>query len=115
MVDERQIEVNQAAVRRALTRSFTSFSQAAEENGQSRIYLGIHWAFDKTAGIKQGNAIANYAFDHYLEPLRSHGGGRGPHGGEVVRLTLPVTSSGHGATKDADKASKQKSVAQDVL
>ena len=29
-------------VRPVVTRSFTSFSQAAEENGQSRIYLGVH-------------------------------------------------------------------------
>jgi len=26
----------------------STLSQAEEENGQSRIYLGIHWAFDKT-------------------------------------------------------------------
>lgn len=55
-------------VRPVKTRSFTSFSQAAEENGQSRIYLGIHWAFDKTAGIAQGRGIADYAFDHFLKP-----------------------------------------------
>ena len=31
-----------------------SLSQAEEENGQSRIYLGIHWSFDKTAGHRAG-------------------------------------------------------------
>jgi hypothetical protein len=75
-------------IRKLKTRTFTSFSQAAEENGQSRIYLGIHWAFDKTAGIKQGNAIANYAFEHFLEPVDKHpghgghGNGGGGHGGK---------------------------------
>jgi hypothetical protein len=47
-------------------RSFQTLSQAIEENGQSRIYLGIHWSFDKTEGIKQGNAIADWTFTHAL-------------------------------------------------
>jgi len=33
-----------------VTRTFTSFTQAAGENGRSRIYLGIHWQFDNTEG-----------------------------------------------------------------
>ena len=47
-------------------RTFTSFSAAAEENGQSRIYLGIHYAFDKTAGIAVGDAIGRYVSAHEL-------------------------------------------------
>ena len=43
---------------------FTSLSQAEEENGQSRIYLGIHWEFDKTEGIAQGRRIATYVFQN---------------------------------------------------
>lgn len=49
-------------VRPLRPRTFTSFSQAEEENGQSRIYLGIHWSFDKTEGIRQGRRIADYVF-----------------------------------------------------
>jgi hypothetical protein len=55
--------------RPVMTRSFTRFSDAAEENGQSRIYLGIHWSFDKVEGIRQGSAIADYVFASFFRPL----------------------------------------------
>jgi hypothetical protein len=64
-------------VRPVVTRSFDSFSAAAEENGQSRIYLGIHWSFDKVEGIKQGTSIADYIFANTL--TRRHGDDSG-HG-----------------------------------
>ena len=54
-------------------RSFSSFSQAMEENAQSRIYLGIHWSFDKVQGIAQGQAIADYVFENMLTPRTSSG------------------------------------------
>lgn len=38
---------------------FSKLSDAEEENGQSRMYLGVHWGFDKTSGVKQGREIAN--------------------------------------------------------
>ncbi len=55
---------NEGNVRPLRPRTFASFSQAEEENGQSRIYLGIHWSFDKTKGIAQGRQVANYVFTH---------------------------------------------------
>ena len=51
-------------------RSFRTLSEAEEENGQSRIYLGIHWAFDKEDGIVQGRNIADYVFRNLLTPIK---------------------------------------------
>lgn len=61
---------NAGNVRPYMPRSFSRLSQAEEENGQSRIYLGIHWSFDKTEGIAQGRRVANYVFDHVFTPLQ---------------------------------------------
>ena len=61
---------NDGNVRPLAPRSFESFSQAEEENGQSRIYLGIHWEFDKTEGIAQGRRVANYVFRNAFTPVR---------------------------------------------
>jgi hypothetical protein len=51
-----------------LPRSFASLSQAEEKNGQGRIYLGIHWAFDKTEGIAQGRRVADCVSQHAFVP-----------------------------------------------
>jgi len=53
---------NDGNVRPLISKSFSTLSEAEEENGQSRIYLGIHWAFDKTKGIAQGRRVADYVF-----------------------------------------------------
>ena len=67
---------NNGTVRPVVERSFTSLSQAEEEKGQSRIYLGIHWAFDKTEGIAQGRRVADYVFKHAMQPRHQRGDGR---------------------------------------
>jgi hypothetical protein len=53
-----------------ITRSFTSFSQAQEENGDSRVYSGIHFRNSTVAGILQGEQIGRQAFAQYLQPYR---------------------------------------------
>lgn len=55
-------------VRPLAPRSFSSLSQAEEENGQSRIYLGIHWQFDKTEAITQGRNVADWVMEHAFTP-----------------------------------------------
>jgi hypothetical protein len=60
---------NTGHVRPLIPRSFQSLSQAEDENGQSRIYLGIHWKFDKTQAIAQGRKVADYVFKNAFTPL----------------------------------------------
>jgi hypothetical protein len=62
---------NSGNIRPPISRSFSSLSQAEEENGQSRIYLGIHWSFDKTEGIAQGRRVADYVFANAFAPAPS--------------------------------------------
>ena len=59
---------NDGEVRPLQPRSFSSLSEAEEENGQSRIYLGIHWSFDKTQGIAQGRRVARYVARNAFQP-----------------------------------------------
>jgi hypothetical protein len=52
------------------TRSFTSFAQAAEEASHSRIYGGIHFSFDCTAGLAAGRALGTSIVETLLTPRR---------------------------------------------
>ena len=53
-----------------VTREFSSFSEAAVENGNSRIYVGFHFRHAVTEGIKLGTKAGKVAFNHYLRPVR---------------------------------------------
>jgi hypothetical protein len=48
-----------------VTRSFASFSAAADEAGRSRIYGGIHWNFDNLDALAAGQSLAVHAFGNY--------------------------------------------------
>jgi len=56
-------------VRPLAPRSYTSFSQAEEENAQGRIYLGIHWRFDKAAGVDIGNQVTDMVYARLFLPV----------------------------------------------
>jgi hypothetical protein len=58
------------AIRPLVPRTFANLSQAESENGLSRIYLGIHWRFDISEGITQGQQIADRVVDKLFLPLK---------------------------------------------
>jgi hypothetical protein len=53
---------NQGNVRPYRPRTYRSLTEAEVENARSRIFLGIHWAFDATEGIRQGRNVARHVF-----------------------------------------------------
>jgi hypothetical protein len=67
--DEVSFTTTSGAPFAGITRSFASFSQAAHENGESRIYAGIHFRSAVEDGIKQGKKIGRFAFEHFLRPI----------------------------------------------
>lgn len=52
-----------------VVRSYTRFSEAADEAGRSRIYGGIHWEYDNQDGLAAGRELALAVFDNFLRPL----------------------------------------------
>jgi MYXO-CTERM domain-containing protein len=98
-------------------RSFTSFSAAANENADSRVYGGIHWRFDSDRGLALGQALGNYVADHLLAPNPvvppdgeggaggegggeggSHDGGEGGDSGAAGEATGGSATGGRGGT-----------------
>ena len=50
-------------------RSFISFSQAALEAADSRLYGGIHFRFDNEHGMENGVALGQFVFANELQPI----------------------------------------------
>jgi len=51
-------------------RSYSSFSQAADENAVSRIYIGIHFRNAVELGVRHGRKIAEYAVHQFMKPVQ---------------------------------------------
>jgi hypothetical protein len=58
------------AVPAGSTRSFTSLSQAANENADSRVMAGIHFRFSCNAGQTLGDKIGNWTVENHLKPIK---------------------------------------------
>jgi hypothetical protein len=52
-----------------VTRGFSAFSDAEQENANSRIYGGIHYRFSNETGIALGHQVADYVIANYLKPV----------------------------------------------
>jgi len=57
-----------------VTRSFTSFSAAAEEAGLSRIFSGQHTRLDHVAGLELGQDVAGFVLHQALLPAHDSSG-----------------------------------------
>jgi hypothetical protein len=57
-----------------VTRSFTSFSDAAQEAGLSRIFAGVHTRLDHVAGLALGHDVAGFVLRHALLPAHDSSG-----------------------------------------
>ena len=78
-----------------VSRSYTTFSQAAAENARSRIYLGIHWNFDDSFGQSMGRKVADYTTSRELRPHSGHGG----HRNDPLNSSHVVATMGVNGTK----------------
>ena len=57
-----------------VTRSFGRFSAAAGEASSSRVFAGVHFPFDLTAGRRLGRQVARFLGERLLLPVREQGG-----------------------------------------
>jgi hypothetical protein len=56
---------------KAITRTFTSLSEAAAEAQSARVYGGLHFREGCVAGGRQGTQIARFVVQHSLQPLEA--------------------------------------------
>jgi hypothetical protein len=55
------------------TRHYDSAKKLDNDVISGRVWLGIHFRFADTAGVKMGNQVADWGLDHYFGPLDHHG------------------------------------------
>jgi hypothetical protein len=61
-------EMTSGAPYPGITREFWSFSEAAQENGASRVLAGLHFPSAVRAGYRLGEEVGTWAFEHALLP-----------------------------------------------
>jgi membrane-associated phospholipid phosphatase len=71
-----------------VTRFYTSFSAAAQEASDSRVYAGIHWRFDVVGGAAVGTQVGAYITTHLLLPASRSEGRDGDGVEAAIRVGL---------------------------
>jgi PAP2 superfamily len=56
-----------------LARAYGSFSEAAEENADSRVYAGVHFRYSTAEGLTLGEQIGRFIVKHALRPVTEEG------------------------------------------
>ncbi|HEV3117600.1 MAG TPA: vanadium-dependent haloperoxidase [Gemmataceae bacterium] len=97
------------------SRSFTSFAQAADEAGDSRVVGGIHFQFDNTAGLTAGRELGSYVVQNFLSPLDDDGSDRrdsrerrSPQDESLVLFHQPLVSSRGDGSFAADSSGRNR-------
>ena len=54
-----------------VTRTYTSFSELAQQQARSRVYGGIHFDFELEASTESCTKVADWVADHYARRLKS--------------------------------------------
>jgi hypothetical protein len=54
-----------------VTRSYRSFSQAAAECGDARVFIGFHFRSAVRHGLNQGKQVGHYVVNHALRPVKA--------------------------------------------
>jgi hypothetical protein len=66
------------------TRTYRSFSSAAFEEGQSRVFGGSHFNTSCVLGVEYGKKVADWSYDHCIRPRA---------GGTTVVVTAPTSTA----------------------
>jgi hypothetical protein len=68
--DDFSFTITTTAAPGGVFRSYASFSEAAIENMNSRVWLGVHFPTACRHGLNQGKQTANYVVHHFLQPIK---------------------------------------------
>lgn len=77
-------------------RTFNSFTDAALENGRSRVFFGVHYQWDADGGFDVGTALGDYVSANFLRRLGDLNGDGVVNGADITTLLGNWGGSGVG-------------------